>query len=45
VALRQIKMPDKGSSDKEADEVVSQRKQPESGRYLLKVWLRNRRFL
>ena len=34
---RQIKMPGKDKSDKEAEEVFSQRKQPESGRYLLQV--------
>jgi hypothetical protein len=37
VAPRQIKMPSKDSSDKEAEEVFSQRKRPESGRYLLQV--------
>ena len=37
VAPRQIKMPDKDNSDKEAEEAVSQRKRPESGRYLLQV--------
>jgi hypothetical protein len=37
VAPRQIKMPGKDSSDKEAEEVFSQRKQPERGRYLLQV--------
>ena len=37
VAPRQIKMPGKSNSDKEAEEVFSQRKRPESGRYLLQV--------
>jgi hypothetical protein len=37
VATRQIKMPGKDSSDREAEEVFSQRKRPESGRYLLQV--------
>jgi len=37
VAPRQIKMPVKDNSDKEAEEVFSQRKRPESGRYLLQV--------
>ena len=37
VAPRQIKMPGKDNSDKEAEEVFSQRKRPESGRYLLQV--------
>jgi hypothetical protein len=37
VVPRQIKMPRKDDSDKEADEIVSQRKRPESGRYLLQV--------
>jgi hypothetical protein len=37
VARRQIKMPAKENSDKEAEEVVSQRRRPESGRYLLQV--------
>ena len=37
MAPRQIKMPSKDSSDKEAEEVFSQRKRPESGRYLLQV--------
>ena len=36
VAPRQIKMPGKDVSDK-AEEVFSQRKRPESGRYLLQV--------
>ena len=34
---RQIKMPGKDNSDKGAEEVFSQRKRPESGRYLLQV--------
>jgi hypothetical protein len=37
VAPRQIKMPGKDHSDKEAEEVFSQRKRPDSGRYLLQV--------
>jgi hypothetical protein len=37
VAPRQIKMPAKDNSDKEAEEVFSQHKRPESGRYLLQV--------
>ena len=37
MASRQIKMPAKESSDTEVNEVVSQRKRPESGRYLLQV--------
>ena len=37
MAPRQIKMPGKDNSDKEAEEVFSQRKRPESGRYLLQV--------
>ena len=37
VTPRQIKMPGKSNSDKEAEEVFSQRKRPESGRYLLQV--------
>ena len=37
MAPRQIKMPGKGNTDKEAEEVLSQRKRPESGRYLLLV--------
>ena len=37
VAPRQIKMPGKDGSDKEAEEVVSQRERPERGRYLLQV--------
>lgn len=37
MAPRQIKMPAKDDSEKEAEEVFSQRKQPERGRYLLQV--------
>ena len=37
MAPRQIKMPGKDNSDKEAEDVFSQRKRPESGRYLLQV--------
>ena len=37
MAPRQIKMPVKHDTDKEAEEVFSQRKRPESGRYLLQV--------
>ena len=37
MAPRQIKMPGKDNSDKEAEEVFFQRKRPESGRYLLQV--------
>ena len=37
MASRQIKMPAKDGSEKEVDEVFSQRKRPESGRYLLQV--------
>ena len=37
MAPRQIKMPGKDNSDKDAEEVFSQRKRPESGRYLLQV--------
>jgi hypothetical protein len=37
MAPRQMKMPVKGDTDKEAEEVFSQRKRPESGRYLLQV--------
>ena len=37
MAPRQIKMPGKVNSDKEAEEVFSQRKRPERGRYLLQV--------
>ena len=34
---RQINMPGKDNSDKGVEEVFSQRKRPESGRYLLQV--------
>jgi len=37
MAARQIKMPVKNDTNKEAEEVFSQRKRPESGRYLLQV--------
>ncbi len=37
MAPRQIKMPGQDNSDKEMEEVFSQRKRPESGRYLLQV--------
>jgi hypothetical protein len=37
MASRQIKMPQKDESEKEATEVISQRKRPERGRYLLQV--------
>jgi hypothetical protein len=37
VAPRQIKMPGKDDSNKEAETVFSQRKPPERGRYLLQV--------
>lgn len=37
MAPRQIKMPLKGSSEQEAEVVISQSKKPESGRYLLQV--------
>jgi hypothetical protein len=37
MAHRPIKRPDKNNSDNEAAEIVSQRKRPESGRYLLQV--------
>jgi len=37
MAPRQIKMPAKDDSEKEVEEVFSQRKQPERGRYLLQV--------
>ena len=37
MASRQIKMPVKDDSDKDADEAPSQRKRPETGRYLLQV--------
>ncbi|HTE75902.1 MAG TPA: hypothetical protein VK653_04080 [Xanthobacteraceae bacterium] len=37
MASRQIKMPVKDNSEKEVEEVVSQRARPERGRYLLQV--------
>ncbi len=37
MATRQIKMPVKDDSEKEAEQVPSQRKRPETGRYLLQV--------
>jgi hypothetical protein len=37
MASRQIKMPVKEESDTHIDEAPSQRKRPESGRYLLQV--------
>ena len=37
MATRQIKMPVKDSSQQEVEEVLSQRKQPERGRFLLQV--------
>lgn len=37
MAPRQIKLPAKDDSEKEPEEVFSQRKRPESGRYLLQV--------
>jgi hypothetical protein len=37
VAPRTIKMPVKDDTEKEAEEAFSQRKRPESGRYLLQV--------
>jgi hypothetical protein len=37
MATRQIKMPVKDNSAEEADEVFSQRKRPEPGRFLLQV--------
>ncbi len=37
MAARQIKMPRKDGSENEVDEALSQRKRPESGRYLLQV--------
>jgi len=37
MASRQIKMPVKDSSDNEVDVMPSQRKRPETGRYLLQV--------
>jgi hypothetical protein len=37
MAPRQIKMPVKDDTDRKAEEAFSQRKRPESGRYLLQV--------
>jgi hypothetical protein len=37
VAPRQIKMPVKDDTEKQAEEAFSQRKRPETGRYLLQV--------
>ena len=37
MAPRQMKMPTKNDFDNEPEEVFSQRKRPESGRYLLQV--------
>jgi hypothetical protein len=37
MASRQIKMPVKDDSEKDVDDVFSQRKRPERGRYLLQV--------
>ena len=37
MATRQIKMPVKDKPEEEAEEVFSQRKRPERGRYLLQV--------
>ena len=37
MASRQIKMPVKDESEKEVEEVFSQRKRPEAGRYCLQV--------
>jgi hypothetical protein len=37
MASRQIKMPAKDTSETEVEEVFSQRKRPEAGRYLLQV--------
>ena len=37
MASRQIKMPAKDESEKEVDEMPSQRKRAETGRYLLQV--------
>jgi hypothetical protein len=37
MAPRQIKMPLKDSSEQEVEEVLSQRKRPERGRFLLQV--------
>jgi hypothetical protein len=37
MATRQMKMPHKDENDKDNDEIPSQRKRPEAGRYLLQV--------
>ena len=37
MATRQLKMPVKDESEKDTEEVFSQRKRPERGRYLLQV--------
>jgi hypothetical protein len=37
MATRQMKMPVKDNSNEEIEEVISQRKRPERGRYLLQV--------
>ena len=37
MATRQIKMPVKDGSEQEVEEVLSQRKRPERGRFLLQV--------
>ena len=37
MASRQIKMPPKDDSEKEGEQVATQRKRPERGRYLLRV--------
>jgi hypothetical protein len=37
MAPRQIKMPVKDASENEVEEIFSQRKRPEAGRYLLQV--------
>jgi len=37
MASRQIKMPPKDDSEKEVEQVATQRKRPERGRYLLRV--------
>jgi hypothetical protein len=37
MATRQIKMPVKDSSEQEVEDVLSQRKRPERGRFLLQV--------
>jgi hypothetical protein len=37
MAPRQIKMPIKNTADKETEEIFTQSKRPESGRYLLQV--------